>query len=173
LAKNFRDPGETEHVIRVGCVVILLAFGCTTTPPDGARPIPPSAEEAVAPRPIGVCRHGPRTHCVVDGDTLWLGGEKIRIADVEAPETSRPACPAERARGVRARDRLVEWINEAPFEVERAGARDRDRYDRLLRILTRDGRSFGETLFEEDLARPWTGKRRPWPECFTNPTGQP
>lgn len=155
-------------MIRIGCVILLTLSACATPPPDD-----PSVIAAATAGPIALCGKGPRSHCVVDGDTLWLGGEKIRVADVEAPEISNPACPAERERGVRARAMLIEWVNEGPFEAVRAGARDRDRYDRLLRILTRDGRSFGEKLVDEGLARPWTGKRRPWPECLMNPTDRP
>ena len=29
---------------------------------------------------------------VVDGDTFWLHGEKVRIADINAPETLGAAC---------------------------------------------------------------------------------
>lgn len=31
---------------------------------------------------------GGRDNCVVDGDTLWYRGQKIRIADINTPETS-------------------------------------------------------------------------------------
>ena len=40
--------------------------------------------------------------------------------------------------------------------------RDRDRYGRLLRIVTRDGNSLGMTLVAEGHARAWDGARRPW-----------
>src|SRR3546814_2172556 len=36
-----------------------------------------------------------RRTCVVDGDTFWLEGEKIRIADIDTPEISEPKCDAE------------------------------------------------------------------------------
>ena len=29
---------------------------------------------------------------MIDGDTIWLNGDKIRIADINTPETSEPAC---------------------------------------------------------------------------------
>ncbi len=31
-----------------------------------------------------------RRTCVVDGDTIWLEGVKIRIADIDTPEISQP-----------------------------------------------------------------------------------
>src|SRR3546814_3267065 len=36
-----------------------------------------------------------RRTCVVDGDTFWLEGEKIRIADIDTPEISEPQCDTE------------------------------------------------------------------------------
>jgi micrococcal nuclease len=50
---------------------------------------------------FALCAPGPRTTCVVDGDTFWLSGEKIRIADINAPETHGAGCPSEQARGGR------------------------------------------------------------------------
>jgi len=35
------------------------------------------------------CALGTRQACVVDGYTIWLDGQKIRIADIDTPEVSR------------------------------------------------------------------------------------
>jgi micrococcal nuclease len=43
-----------------------------------------------------------RRTCVVDGDTFWLEGEKIRIADIDTPEISEPKCDAEYQLGMKA-----------------------------------------------------------------------
>src|SRR5687768_10535278 len=51
---------------------------------------------------FGFCHSGGGTNCVVDGDTLWLGGEKIRVADIDAPETHEPRCAAEQKLGDKA-----------------------------------------------------------------------
>lgn len=108
-----------------------------------------------------LCGDGPRTTCVVDGDTFWLAGEKVRIADINAPETGRPSCPAEAARGAAATRRLAMLLAAGPFRLEPA-ERDRDRYGRLLRTVTRNGRSIGAQLVSEGLAEPWTGRRGDW-----------
>jgi endonuclease YncB( thermonuclease family) len=50
-----------------------------------------------------------------------------------------------------------------PFELHALGdGRDEDRYGRKLRIVTRNGRSLGDMLVAEGLARTWTGRREPW-----------
>jgi micrococcal nuclease len=103
-----------------------------------------------------------RRTCVVDGDTIWLEGQKIRIADIDTPEVSQPRCAAEKALGERATDRLVLLLNEGPFEVLPIGDRDEDQYGRKLRVIVRAGRSLGDQLVAEGLARTWTGRREPW-----------
>ena len=110
---------------------------------------------------FALCADGPRTTCVVDGDTFWLAGEKIRIADINAPETHGAACPASRRAAQAATRRLIALLNAGPFDLE-AGPRDRDRYGRLLRIVTRRGRSIGEELVAEGLAERWQGRRGDW-----------
>lgn len=96
------------------------------------------------------CGAGRRITCIVDGDTIWLSGEKIRISDIDAPELSPPRCEAERVKGEKAKRRLQELLNAGPFSLA-AGFRDEDRYGRKLRTVTRQGQSIGETLIEEAL----------------------
>ena len=103
-----------------------------------------------------------RYTCVVDGDTFWFKGTKIRIADIDTPEVSQPRCPAEKALGDRATNRFIELLNEGPFEIASAGNRDTDRYGRALRIVLRNGHSLGDQLVQEGLARTWKGRREPW-----------
>jgi micrococcal nuclease len=109
-----------------------------------------------------LCAGTPRPNCVIDGDTIRYGGLKIRLADIDAPEVFSPKCPSEAARGERATRRLLELMNAGPFELVRNGAPDEDRYGRKLRVIERAGRSVGDTLIAEGLARPWDGARRSW-----------
>lgn len=98
---------------------------------------------------------------MVDGDTFWLGGQKIRIADIDTPELSPPRCEAERIKGEAAKIRLLDLLNGGAFSLV-AGDRDEDRYGRKLRKIVRDGQSIGEILVSEGLARRWDGARHPW-----------
>ncbi len=110
---------------------------------------------------FSVCGFGPRINCVVDGDTIWHGGNKIRIADINTPEVSDPACDAEAALGQRATYRLRELLNAGAFDLESID-RETDRYGRQLRVVTRGGESLGDTLVEEGLAERWRGYKRSW-----------
>jgi endonuclease YncB( thermonuclease family) len=109
-----------------------------------------------------LCGHGARINCVVDGDTIWYQGSKIRLADIDTPEVSEPKCASEKARGDRATLRLLELINAGPFTVVRVGSRDTDKYGRLLRVIERDGRPITDVLVVEGLARHWDGRRHSW-----------
>jgi len=97
---------------------------------------------------------------VIDGDTFDHGGERIRIADIDTPEL-RARCESEARLARAATERLRTLLAAGPFELKRLG-RDEDRYGRKLRIVTRGGRSIGDTLVSEGLARTWTGRRELW-----------
>jgi endonuclease YncB( thermonuclease family) len=97
---------------------------------------------------------------VIDGDTFEHDGERIRIADIDTPEL-RGQCAEEQRLARAATARLRVLLAQGDFELRRLG-RDEDRYGRKLRIVVRHGRSLGDTLVAEGLARTWTGRREPW-----------
>lgn len=110
---------------------------------------------AFAALAISTCPAPParRFTCVVDGDTVWIEGEKIRLLDIDAPEMEG-RCPAERALARRARDRLVVLLRAREVTIARDGV---DKYGRTLARLG----DTGEQLVREGLARRW-GDRRGW-----------
>jgi len=110
---------------------------------------------------FGYCHTGGGTNCVVDGDTIWLGGQKIRVADIDVPETHPPRCSREAELGEAATRRLRQLLNGGAVSLQ-AIDRDQDRYGRKLRIVLVDGRSVGSRLVDEGLARRYAGGRRPW-----------
>lgn len=137
----------------------LLAFVDTGVGLPVRRPVLPDSEAAR----FGRCGAGPRINCVVDGDTFWYRGEKIRLSDINAPEVGTPRCASEAALGEQATARLQALLNAGPFTLaRRAEDPDRDRYGRLLREVTRGGESLGETLVAEHYAERWKGYRGSW-----------
>jgi endonuclease YncB( thermonuclease family) len=106
-----------------------------------------------------LCHSGGGTDCVVDGDTFRMGGAKIRIADIDTPETHPARCAREAELGAAATRRLYALLNSGAVSLETAG-RDADRYGRKLRLVSVDGRGVGETLVTEGLARPYAGGYR-------------
>jgi endonuclease YncB( thermonuclease family) len=147
------DPGN----IVASAGDLVLRPGAAGEGPNLLVLRPPVADSGA----FRLCAGRRQPNCVVDGDTIWHGGVKIRLADIDTPEVFSPKCASEAALGRQATERLLELINAGPFEVVRSG-RDMDRYGRKLRILERHGRSLGDTLVAEGLARPWDGARRSW-----------
>jgi endonuclease YncB( thermonuclease family) len=110
---------------------------------------------------FGICT-GDRWRCVIDGDTFILDGNRIRLADIDAPEIGGARCEYEYRLGLRAKYRLVELLNEGSISLQLIGNRDKDRYGRELRVVLGHGHSIGDRLVNEGLARTWTGRREPW-----------
>lgn len=150
---------------QVVAVSMTLAFGsgaaATYLMTDQAVP-PRSSVAQVSVMPFARCVGAVRTHCVVDGDTLWHSGVKVRIADIDTPEISSPKCASEKALGEKATARMIELVNAGPFEMWAWQGRDEDKYGRKLRVLIRNGRSLGDILVSEGLAHTWTGRKEPW-----------
>jgi endonuclease YncB( thermonuclease family) len=167
-AIKFRRKSQIPLALIAGIGIAIgvgLGLALDLTPHEIARISLPSLSSFtpahVTGVHFGVCYSGPGFNCVVDGDTFWMNGEKIRVADIDAPETHPPRCAHEADLGQRATNRLRQLLNQGPITLVPVD-RDRDTYDRKLRIVTRDGRSLGWQLVDEGLARVWTGARRPW-----------
>jgi hypothetical protein len=145
-----------DRVVAWAGDVILRPGG----PSDGPHVLRPQRVAGSGAFQLCTQRHLP--NCVIDGDTIRYGGVKIRLADIDTPEVYSPKCASEAALGQRATERLLELLNAGQFELAPGGSRDADRYGRKLRILERHGRSLGDTLIAEGLARRWDGARRSW-----------
>jgi micrococcal nuclease len=146
--------GMKNHAVSWRLTVALLIATLST---DGAHALPARK----SPPRFDDCFRGGGINCVVDGDTFWMDGQKIRIADIDAPETHQPRCVAEKELGDAATERLRALLNAGPFVLASAD-RDTDHYGRKLRIVMRRGASIGEELVAEGLAREWDGARHPW-----------
>ncbi|ANK71689.1 hypothetical protein FA04_02995 [Ensifer adhaerens] len=155
--KITKPPRQTPQWLRRILVVIGVAFGLVAVWAYFYVTTPIQAQAATFGR-CGVIR----SDCVVDGDTLWIGGEKVRVADIDTPEISEPKCDAEKALGERAKERMIELVNAGAFEMRAWEGRDADQFGRKLRVLVRDGRSLGDVLVSEGLARTWRSRREPW-----------
>jgi endonuclease YncB( thermonuclease family) len=116
--------------------------------------------QAVSAR-FGYCHTGGGTNCVVDGDTFYLGGEKVRIAGIDAPETHPPRCADEARLGNQATEKLNALLNSGAVTMTSID-RDRDTYGRLLRNVAVNGHDVGEAMISAGVAREYGSGRRPW-----------
>jgi endonuclease YncB( thermonuclease family) len=113
-----------------------------------------------------MCNNRPNTAqktCLVDGDTLWLSGENIRLRDFDTPEPQSSICggDAEIALAKRASARLLELLNGNEWTIERFGL-DSTSSKRRLATIKINGRDVGDVLIEERLARRWPDGQEWW-----------
>ena len=145
-------------VSRIPFAILVFAVAAACSPSSAPAAVVDRESARFAP-----CVGGKRVTCVVDGDTFWYRGQKVRIADINTPEVSKPGCPREAALGAEATRRLIVLLNSGPFTLQMAYPhRPTDRYGRALVVVTRDGESLGMKLADEGLAEPWKGRRGNW-----------
>lgn len=98
---------------------------------------------------------------VHDGDTIRCGSEKVRVANIDAPELAdSPKCQDRRASyawcdfgaGIQSRDALRAFLSRGQVSIERLGV---DRYGRTLATLTVNGQDAGAYLVSRGLAKWW------------------
>lgn len=110
---------------------------------------------------FGYCYSGGGANCVVDGDTFYMNGETVRIADLDAPETHPPRCDYEARLGEQATRMLHDLLNSGRVTMTSID-RERDIYGRLLRNVQVDGADVGETMVSAGVAREYGSGRKPW-----------
>ena len=127
----------------------------------GATAFGLSGGKAVSAR-FTICGHAKRIDFVVDGDTFWMAGTRIRIADIDTPETHPPRCAREALLAEAATLKMQALLDAGPFALVPI-RRDVDRYGRKLRIVERGGESLGAVLVRHGLARHYGGRKSsPW-----------
>lgn len=94
--------------------------------------------------------------CVVDGDTLWLDGVKIRLNDFDTPEPQSNICGGqfEIVLAHRASARLIDLLNSNAWTIEYFET-DSTQERRRLATIRVDGVDVGDILIRERLARRW------------------
>lgn len=165
MRPGFSDAGFLRRAVVANMTMTATTMLCSMTTVVVATAVvamsPAVHAQSVPTTRFSICRFGGGVNCVVDGDTAWIGGIKVRIADIDAPETHPPRCRREAQLGDRATHRLRVLLSVGPFRLVPVD-RDADRYGRRLRIAMRGTTSIGNQLVGERLARTWDGRRRPW-----------
>jgi hypothetical protein len=92
-----------------------------------------------------------------DGDTFVMGGRRIRIANIDAPELHPPRCAEEERLGLAAKERLQQLLGSGTVTLSGSG---HDRYGRDLRFVEVNGQDVGEVMMSAGLARSYHGETR-------------
>jgi endonuclease YncB( thermonuclease family) len=97
---------------------------------------------------------------VVDGDTVRLGEERIRLEGPDSPEIYHPRCDHEIDVAMQAKDKLEEILAGKSIRIERHGI---DRYHRTLaELFLPDGSEAGDLMIHSGLAVRWAPGRVAW-----------
>jgi endonuclease YncB( thermonuclease family) len=88
---------------------------------------------------------------IIDGDTFAFGSERVRILNIDAPETRGSRCERELVVGLKAKERLAGLLRAGSVDVIRAGE---DRFSRTLARVSVGGLDVGSVLVGEGLALP-------------------
>jgi endonuclease YncB( thermonuclease family) len=89
---------------------------------------------------------------VIDGDTVDIDGTRIRLVEIDTPETHQPRCAREYELGLKAKQRLIELLDGAEVSYTTTGI---DRYGRTLARLYAGETNVGEVLLKEGHALPY------------------
>jgi endonuclease YncB( thermonuclease family) len=114
---------------------------------------------------VGLCSGGDRAArrvtCVVDGDTIWEEGNKLRFLDIDAAETdSKASCAAERVAAAKGAQMVIE-VMQTGYRIHytgRTGGYGRD----LVKMYNSDGQDVGQLLIQQGFAQPWPNSSNPW-----------
>lgn len=80
-------------------------------------------------------------------------GTKFRLHGIDAPETYRPQCEAERIAGYEAKEAIIEMTQDADVQVTHTHYTDR--YGRVVVDLYINGVDLADTLVELGHAKDW------------------
>jgi endonuclease YncB( thermonuclease family) len=95
------------------------------------------------------CYNAQGPNCVADGGTIYVGGERIEIAGVDAPKIADATCEGEHDRGIEAATGLAMLLNSGQVTI---GEPFRDQSGRLVRKVEVKGRDVAPKMVDQDLA---------------------
>jgi micrococcal nuclease len=141
-----------------GSPQLALGLRCVSGPSLEPRPARSCAERGfgillalVVTLPTSAETFDGRRAVIIDGNTIALGNERVRLLNIDAPESFRSRCERELVIGLRAKERLAALARSGRLKVEHRG---QDRYRRTLARVYVACRDLGQVLIQEGLALP-------------------
>lgn len=104
------------------------------------------------------CYDAEGSNCVLDGDTIYVQGQKIEIAGVIAPKIQGAQCDEERSRGIDSAVRLADLLNSGKVSV---GATVREPDGQLRTKVEVGGNDVATAMINAGMAREY-GNTNGW-----------
>lgn len=115
-----------------------------------------SAEPSAPPPRFGQCYNAGGPDCVVDGDTIYLGGRKVEIAGIATARIQDASCDGERIRGIDAALQLATLLNKGDVTL---GGSVRDSDGQLRQRVEVDGEDVSAAMIGSGVAHQPGGDR--------------
>jgi len=146
----FGVTGVTLFAAAIAVLIVGISIATFT------RDDPAAAARA---RHFAQCYDAYGPNCVLDGDTIYVAGQRVEIAGVTAPEIQGAHCDAERTKGIDAAVQLAALLNSGPVTV---GRPYRDDYGRIAQKVEVKGEDVGRTLMDAGAVQKYKGMKRRW-----------
>ena len=95
---------------------------------------------------------------VIDGDTIEIcnlnGVERIRIANLDAPESYRPSCAKEQLAGIQAKQAAIQFFMRPSVDLD-IQRRSTDRYGRSIADVSVNKKDFRQHMITEGHGVQW------------------
>jgi endonuclease YncB( thermonuclease family) len=161
-AEPFRRRQRSGLVVPVAAVALAALTALWGSGVLGGRQEPRPAQATTSRGLIfDLCSAGGVRNCVQSGDSFYLGGKTVRIADIEAPQLYGAACPKEANLGRASALKLQQILNSGELELTKV-SQNLDEYGLLLRSVSVNGKSVGQAMVGARLAREIGDTTRSW-----------
>lgn len=146
--------GGVTGILLIAGALVALAVGISIATFSNYDPVAAAADAAR----FAQCYNAAGPNCVLDGKTIYIDREKVRIAGVEVPKIQGAQCSDERSRGIDAALRLAELLNGGKVTMSApipnpSGA---------VRKVFVNGDDVAPMLISAGLARPSEGDEQNW-----------
>ena len=161
------DPVKAEASVReremwggvTGVLVFAAALAVLVIAISAATIFRDDPGAAARAKRFAQCYNADGANCVLDGATLYVRGNKVDIAGVQAPQIQGARCTAERNQGIEAAVRLADLLNSGNVTVS---APFSDPYGRAVRKVRVNGADVAGTLIDAGVAREYDGSGQGW-----------
>lgn len=152
VQKTIAPPTPQQEVIGgvAGIVLFAVALAVLIVGVSVATIFHEDPNAAARAAQYGQCYNAEGTNCVLDGDTIYVAGQRVDIAGIAAPKIGGAECPDERTRGIDSAVQLADLLNSGKVTL---GPMVREPDGQLRRKVAVRGNDVGLAMIAAGAAR--------------------